>query len=71
MIDAELYMNPDHTVWAREFCRVAREIGFDPANSEHESWVGSWIANAMMHGDDRVTGNWPVRLPDGSGFAVG
>lgn len=36
MTDAELYMNPDHTVWAREFCRVARKIGFDPTNPEHE-----------------------------------
>lgn len=51
----ELYTNPDHRVWAKEFCRIAREKGFDPSSAKGEEWVGTWIASAMMHGEDSAT----------------
>jgi hypothetical protein len=54
MTDAELYANPDHRVWAEEFCRIAREKGFDPSKPDDVEWLAGWIANAMMHGYDRA-----------------
>lgn len=60
----ELFSTRDQFVWAREFCRVAREIKFDPADPEHEDWVAAWMANAMMHGDDwranTIRREWPL-----------
>ena len=52
--DIDLYRNPDHRAWAAEFCRIAAEKGFDPLRQDDIDWVGSWIANAMMHGHDRA-----------------
>lgn len=67
--ETNLYRNPDHNVWALEFCRVAKEKGFNPDTDA--DWVAGWIANAMMHGHDRALGTFPVELPDGSAFAIG
>ena len=53
MTEAELYLNPDHYVWAKEFCRIAKEIHFNP--EKDEDWVATWIAKAMMRGVDRTT----------------
>lgn len=64
--DIELYENPDHLVWAAAFCKAAAKNGFDPTKSDHVEWVGTWIANAMMHGYDHANG----ALPSGSGFAL-
>lgn len=65
MTDQELYSNPDHRVWAREFCRLAIEKGFDPMREDDVDWIASWIANAMMHGDDRAN---PLRVASGALF---
>lgn len=54
MKEIDLHANPDHRVWAKEFCRIARDVGFDPAFFGHEDWVGTWFANAMMNGHDRA-----------------
>jgi len=65
------YREPDCRVWASEFCRIAKEKGFNPDNPDDQHWVATWIANAMMHGRDRALGTWPVVLPDGSAVAIG
>lgn len=70
MTGPELYTNPDHRVWAAEFCRACREKGFDPASEDDQDWVAGWIANAMMHGHDHALGTFPIVLPDGSAFFV-
>lgn len=54
MTVTELINCPDHTIWAAEFCRIARDKGFDPANAEHQDWLAGWFANAMMNGYDRA-----------------
>ena len=71
MNDGDLYRNRDHRVWAKEFCRIAAQKGFDPNSAEDIDWVGTWIANAMMHGQDRALGTWPIVLPDGSAVVFG
>ena len=53
MTDVELLNNPDHQVWAEEFCRIACEKGFDPTNPQDCDWLAGWFANAMMSGYDR------------------
>lgn len=68
---ADLYRNPDHRVWAAKFCSIAVQKGFDPNDADDIDWVGTWFANAMMHGHDRALGRFPTILPDGSAFAIG
>jgi hypothetical protein len=49
-----LRANPDHQVWAEEFCKIAAEKGFDPSNKDDIDWLAGWFANAMMNGYDRA-----------------
>lgn len=48
----KLHNTRDQHVWADEFCRVAAIKGFDPNNPDDADWLATWIANAMMKGDD-------------------
>jgi hypothetical protein len=36
--------------WAKAFCKVCKEKGFDPVKDE--DWVVGWFANALMRGYD-------------------
>lgn len=51
----------DARVWAREWCRIAREI--EAANDGRavidEEWMVSWFANALMSGFDYRTWQTP------------
>jgi hypothetical protein len=67
MDEYKLYLNPDHVAWADHFCAVAKRINFDPDNRDHQDWVASWIANAMMHGVDRACGHMRM-LEDNPSF---
>lgn len=66
--DGELleYMGTDGHKWAHEFCKIARDKGYDL----DEGWMISWFCNAIMAGYDRGRGVKPVILPDGSAFIV-
>jgi len=39
--------------WARAFCKVVKEKGFDPIKDE--DWIVTWFANALMRGYDQRT----------------
>lgn len=48
MTETDLLQTMDAQVWAREFCRIAKETdgGID------EAWMTTWFANAIMAGWD-------------------
>ena len=39
--------------WAKAFCKVCLEKGFDPV--KNEEWVMGWFANSLMRGFDEAT----------------
>ena len=40
----------DAADWAEAFCKISKEIGFDP--DRDKDWVHGWFANALMRGYD-------------------
>lgn len=50
--EANLHGTTDASVWAREWCRIAREIEIakDGRMVIDEDWMISWFANAIMAG---------------------
>lgn len=66
--NTELVGTIDAVWWAGEFRRTAINLGYSDMD---EDWLIGWFANAIMTGYDHAKGTHPVRLPDGSGFAIG
>ena len=68
MEDGELldYMGMDAIKWASEFCKIARDKGYNL----DEEWMIGWFANAIMAGYDKGRGVQATKLPDGSAFLV-
>ena len=48
-----LHGTTDASVWAKEFCRIAKTLGHDL----DEGWMISWFANAIMTGYDKAPKN--------------
>lgn len=67
MPEIDLHQTMDAAIWAKEFCRIADNLGHKNID---EGWMVGWFANAIMVGYDRGRGVSPTILPDGSAFIV-
>src|SRR5580692_1114276 len=48
----KLYSTTDAQVWAREWCRIARELKAEGKDLIDEGWMIGWFANAMCVAED-------------------
>lgn len=63
--DVKLHETMDALVWAREWCRIAREIEAvkDGRVVIDEGWMLSWFANTIMVGWDHAKRQVPTAVP--------
>jgi hypothetical protein len=49
-----LYSTTDASVWAEEWCKIARGIKAEGGEIIDEEWMSTWFANAMCTAEDHM-----------------